>query len=214
MKIEYLGRSSFLLKGKEMTVLTDPYDSDFVGFKFPKVEPQIITVSHSHKDHNAVSQITSEKMVFDFPGEYENKGVRIYGYQTYHDKTNGTEKGENIIFKIIIDGVVILHCGDLGHIPDDSLIEQIKDTDVLLVPTGGKYTISAKEAAKLTEIIKPEVVIPMHFSEPKLSTELANGLSPATDFLKILGKENLVPVTKYSITADNLPEKEVILMSR
>ena len=46
MDIWYLGHSSFKLKGKTATVVTDPFDSKSVGFKFPKTEADIVTISH------------------------------------------------------------------------------------------------------------------------------------------------------------------------
>ena len=35
--------------------------------------------------------------------------------------------------------------------------------DILLVPVSGTYVMTAKEAAKATEIIKPKIAIPMHY---------------------------------------------------
>ena len=50
-------------------------------------------------------------------------------------------------------------------------MENIKDADILLIPVGGFYTIDAKTAVKIADIIKPEILIPMHFNDPKLNQE-------------------------------------------
>ncbi len=212
MKIHYLGHSSFLIKGKNATVVTDPFKSEMVGIKFPTTEADIVTVSHQHEDHNQVAAVTGDKIVFDFPGEYERKGVRLMGYQTYHDDELGKARGENIMFKIIIDGIVILHCGDLGHMLSDDVIEQVKDTNVLLLPVGGHFTLDPKQAQELYKAINPEVVIPMHFNDPKMNQEAFGNLAPAQEFLKLIGKEGVTPVSKLDVTVDTLPEKEAVLL--
>jgi len=212
MRIRYFGHSSFLIRNKKATVVTDPFNAKIVGFKFPKVEADIVTVSHEHEDHNQADLVEGNPIVFNFPGEYESKGVRIYGYRTFHDDKKGAERGENIIFKFIIDGVVLLHCGDLGHLPKDSLLEQIEDTDILFVPVGGFFTIGPNQAKKLTELLKPEIIIPMHYNHPKLNQKEFKDLAPVDDFIKLMGKEGLESVPSINIKEDELPDSEVVLL--
>jgi len=45
--------------------------------------------------------------------------------------------------------------------------------DVLLLPVGGFYTIDATVASKVTEQLKPKVVIPMHFKNSKCDFPIA-----------------------------------------
>lgn len=212
MKIQYLGHASFLLKNRAGSVVTDPFDPTMVGIKFPKVEADIVTISHQHQDHNRSDLVGGQPVVFDFPGDYERKRVRVFGYQSYHDGQKGSIRGENIIFKIIIDNIVVLHCGDLGHLLDEETLEKVKDTNVLLVPVGGFYTISAKEAVELAEMIGPEIIVPMHFNHPKLNQQTFGKLSGVEEFLKLMGKETLQPVKRLEITSETLPEKEVVLL--
>jgi len=213
MKIIYLGHSAFMLKGKNATVVTDPFEKETVGFKMHKAEADIVTVSHQHPDHNATYLVEGQKQVFDFPGEYERKGVRIYGYQTYHDANKGQDRGSNIMFKIILDGIIFLHCGDLGHLPENGCIEEIKDVDVLMVPVGGKVTLPSKEVVKLIEMVKPEVIIPMHYKTEKHHQENFAGFSALTEFLKLVNAEKIQPVDSLTLNASELPEREVVLFN-
>jgi L-ascorbate metabolism protein UlaG (beta-lactamase superfamily) len=158
MNIKYLGHSSFLLKSKNAKIVTDPFDSSVVGLPFVGQEADIVTISHHHKDHDNLSKITGEPTVIDWPGEFEIKGVRIFGYRSYHDKQKGAERGEVVIYKYEIEDVSVAHCGDLGVIPDASLIDSIGNIDVLLVPVGGIYTIDAAEAVKLIRLTKKSLV--------------------------------------------------------
>ena len=53
--------------------------------------------------------------------------------------------------------------GDLGAIPPQSTLNDIGEIDVLLVPIGGTYTINSLQALELANLLKPKVVIPMHY---------------------------------------------------
>ena len=103
MDIKYLGHSSFLIKTKTARIVTDPFDPEMVGLKFPKTEADVVTISHNHKDHNQFKNVSGingvDPLIIDMPGEFEKLGVRIFGFQSFHDKTHGSERGENIMYK-------------------------------------------------------------------------------------------------------------------
>lgn len=172
MKIKWLGHSCFILTSETGTkVLTDPCDPE-TGYNLCGIETDIVTVSHSHHDHNYVAAVANEPVVIDSIGCYEEKGVKICGILTYHDECCGKMRGENILFKYEIDGIKVVHAGDLGYIPDATTIAEIGAVDVLLVPVGGIYTINATQARIFANMLKPKVVIPMHYKTPALQFEL------------------------------------------
>ena len=213
MKIQYFGHSCFYIKNKEASVLMDPFSSLLVGLKMPKVETDMITVSHQHEDHNFIAAATNNPVIFDFPGEYEVKGVKVFGYQSFHDQEQGGKRGENIIFKVIINNVVLTHLGDLGHIPPENVLSELEDTDVLLVPIGGTYTINASEAKQLVELIKPSITIPMHYHLDQHNPQQFGELAKLSEFLKLMGQEALVPANKLEIKSEeDLPESELVVL--
>src|SRR5688572_29430633 len=170
MEIKYLGHSSFRLKGKSMSVVTDPFDSEMVGLTFPKVIAEIVTISHGHNDHNQSMKVKgtedrAEPFVIDRPGENEVGGVGVIGIRTWHDDKEGAERGENIIFTFQIDGVIVCHLGDLGHKLSDKQIENIGQIDVLLVPVGGVYSLNPSQAVEAMNALSPSVVVPMHYKK-------------------------------------------------
>ncbi len=187
MDITYLGHSSFRIKGKNVTIVTDPYSKEGTGFKFPTVKADIVTISHEHDDHNAHQEVSEVHKVVSGPGEYEIKGVTIFGYKTYHDHSKGEERGKNTVYAIDIDGYHVVHLGDLGHIPKDSLIEELGNVDVLMVPVGGKYTITADEANEVVKKIEPKITIPMHYKTPEHNQNVFGELTPVEDFLQDTG---------------------------
>lgn len=206
MEIKYFGHSSFFLKGKTATVVTDPFDPQMVGLKFPKVEASIVTVSHQHQDHNRSDLISGNPLVVDIPGEYEKQEVRITGFSVYHDKKQGEERGSNTLFKIEMDNISLLHCGDLGHILNDELIEEISGVDVLLIPVGGFYTIDADEAVAMVRKIEPSIVIPMHYNTSKLNQQGFGKLAPVANFLTKIGAGEIEPVKKLVVKKEELGE--------
>jgi len=209
MEIKYLGHSSFLIKTKTTKIVTDPFDPEMVGIKFPKTEADIVTVSHQHKDHNNTKAVQSpdsnlQPLIIDMPGEFEKMGVRIFGFQSFHDKTGGSERGENILYKFEAEGISVLHCGDLGLIPEESFLELIGEVDILMVPVGGVYTIDSDEAVSLVKKIEPKIVIPMHYGSDKLA--------PVSDFTKKFGLDNPVALPKLVYKKEEVEQEMKVVV--
>lgn len=216
MDITYLGHSSFKLRGKTGTVVTDPYDSS-VGFKFPNTSADIITVSHAHADHNRVDQIIPtarrpKPFIINAPGEYEMLEISVFGYPSFHDNDTGASRGSNIIMVINVDGVTTAHLGDLGHELSPQTIAAMGVVHVLLVPVGGVYTIDAKQAHGVIEAIEPQIVVPMHYKTAQHAAQFA-GLSGVDIFLKEMGKEGIEAKEKLTVTHESLPsEMEIVVL--
>lgn len=216
LQINYLGHSCFSLKGKEGIVITDPFDA-MVGLPTPKVSADMVTVSHQHPDHNAWQKISptvrrTKPFIVDAPGEYEVAGISVFGYPTFHDATQGGERGNNIIYAIHLEGLVIVHLGDLGHELDEKMLEHLEKVDVLLIPVGGKFTIDAKTAVKVIQQIEPTYVIPMHYKTPQHDEKTFAELQTVEDFMKAYGvtKE---PVASLTISPASMPEEtELVVM--
>src|SRR3989344_3361592 len=212
MEIIYLGHSSFKLRGKSTTLVTDPYGAG-IGIKFPKhTSADIVTISQDHDDHNNVQAVEGNPFVVRGPGEYEVKGVGIVGIGVFHDDANGTKRGKNTIYRIEMDGLSIVHLGDLGHGLSSQQVDELDGVDILLVPVGGTYTIGAKQAAEIVAAIDPSVVIPMHYHRNDLDQKTFGSLEPVSVFLKEMGKEGTIPVAKLSVTKDKLPEELQVIV--
>ena len=90
-------------------------------------------------------------------------------------------------------------------------MEKIDSVDVLMIPIGGVYTISANAAQKIISQIEPKIVIPMHYKIPGLKVEL----DELSKFLKIMGKNAIEPVDKLTLKFSLLPKEgamEIIVM--
>lgn len=206
MEIAHLGHSSFKILGKEISIVTDPFDPTVVGLPFPKTEADVVTVSHHHNDHNYTAGVKGNFICFDSPGEYEIKNSEIIGVTSSHDDKNGAEKGENIIFIYEVDGIHLCHLGDLGVELTSDQVEKIDAVDVLFIPAGGGPTLDIKKAAKVISDIGPKIVIPMHYRAGKMAN-----LSPLEDFIKEIGKTPQ-KTSKLKLQKKDLPEEMEIVV--
>lgn len=215
MDIWYHGHSSFRLKGKTATVITDPFDPKMVGISFPKVEADIVTISHEHKDHNRADLVQNVRKVIRGSGEYEINGISIIGINTFHDDNKGEKRGGNTVYVLEIDDLRIAHLGDLGHKLSEKQIEEMGEIDILLIPVGGEYTINPQVAAQVARDIEPIIIVPMHYMQPGINKDNFSKLTDEKPFINDLGlpveNEKRLNVNKGSLGEE---QKIVILEVR
>ncbi len=209
MKIQWLGHSSFLIIGDDGTrIITDPY-GQYSGLSYEPISEsaEIELISHNHGDHCG-GNVGGNPQVIDKAANATVKGIEFKGIASYHDKSGGAERGDNIIFRFTVDGIRICHLGDLGHLLSDEQIREIGEVDILMTPVGGFFTIDASEATRVCEQINPKVIIPMHVRNSKCSFQIAS----VNDFLQ--GKSNVEQVgnsEKEFIKAE-LPDNPKVLV--
>lgn len=155
LEIINLGHACFLIKNDDISVVIDSYrDNSVPGLKLPKVEANFVLCSHDHYDHDAAYMVKIKPT---------NNVLNVKKIVVAHDHHNGAHRGLNIMHLITIDGYRILHTGDLGHIPSQEVIDQIKGVDIMLAPINGHYTISANELFEIMKLVQPRITIPMHY---------------------------------------------------
>jgi len=213
MEISYYGHSCFLLRSKRATVLIDPF-ADYVGWRLPKLEADIVCCSHQHRDHNCLERIKGEPFIITEPGEYEIKGVSVVGLPTWHDNKKGEERGENTVFIINMAGFQICHLGDLGHVLSNKQRDEINGVEVLMIPVGGVYTLGTKRAVEVIKQIEPSYVLPMHF-QTKESGKDFKDLATLDEFLKQAEVEDTTSQPKLRLDSADLPEEpKIVILER
>ena len=209
MTIQWYGQSCFQIitsrnRGEETSIILDPF-SEEIGLKLPKLEADLLLITHQHHDHNNIKAVTGNYFLIEEPGEYDVKNVTVQGIASYHDNSQGKERGENIIYSIGVEDLKICHLGDLGQKElTAEQLEKIGEVDILMIPIGGTYTISDREAAKIMSQLEPKITIPMHFALPKLKVKL----DTLDKFLKNFGIKNLMPEKKLSVKKKDLSAEE------
>jgi len=211
MKVKWLGHSCFLVTSKSgIRIITDPYAVGG-GINYAPIEEtaDIVVVSHGHSDHSNVSAVQGKPEVVKGDGIKTAKGIQFKGITTYHDASQGTQRGLNTIFCFTIDDIKLCHLGDLGHVPSPGQVNEIGAVDILFIPVGGFYTIDASVASQVCDKLKPKVVIPMHFKTPKCTYPIAG----VEDFLKVKKNVRKVGDSEVDFERERLPAAtEIVLL--
>jgi L-ascorbate metabolism protein UlaG (beta-lactamase superfamily) len=201
MRIHWHGHACFEISN-EVTLVTDPHDGKSLGIREPSVKADIVLVSHEHFDHNSARTVKSlnTKVVSGTVARTES-GVQIKGFPSFHDDSGGERRGENTIFRFIMDGIVFCHLGDLGHLLDDDTIRAIGPVDILFVPVGDVFTIGPAKAWELIQKVRPKVAVPMHYRVGGLSLSI----QPIEPFLEFAGDAVVKVGNEIDIEKDELP---------
>ncbi len=212
MKIKYIGHSCFLVTTDNGTrIITDPYEpgcyDGAMRYRPVGEEADIVLVSHGHPDHCHVESVSGHPKVVQKAGAAAVEDVNILGVSTYHDTSEGSERGTNVIFRLEADGLSLVHVGDLGHTLDEATAHQLKPVDILMMPVGGFFTIGSEEMDALIDALQPGLVIPMHFKTAAVDFPIA----PVDDFLSGRGKVVRQGESEVEVDAFSLPEGILVL---
>ena len=208
MKIKWLGHAAFLITSDAgIRIITDPYTSE-EGLNYRDIDQpaDIVTVSHEHLDHNNIKAVKGNPVVLKRSGEA--KGITFKAVQAFHDAAGGKRRGPVLLFCFTIDGVRLCHLGDLGHVPDNRQLLEIGTVDILMIPAGGYFTIEPDIANQVVSMIKPKVVIPMHFQTDRTNWPFAG----VDKFLK--GKTNVrrLDTSEIEFKPETLPSTTEIIV--
>ena len=233
MKIAWLGHHCYRIESeKGLKIVTDPYVSpQFNKFLMGdlKYEPldetaDIVIISHdAHADHNNAAAIKGNPEVIRGSairgGSTTVKGIEFKSLACFHDSVGGKMHGENNMISFGLDGMRICHTGDLGHELTAAQASELGRVDVLLLavgypgrdPKGFHYRIDTNIADSLYYQLKPKVILPGHYSNPKCTFKLAI----VDEFLD--GKRGVVRLDEKDISEvvlkkEELPESTQIMV--
>lgn len=204
MVITWLGQACFRIQSGDLTIVIDPFSKE-IGLTPPRFKADVVLVTHSHYDHSNAESLTGEPFVITGPGEYETKGIYVRGIETFHDTSEGKERGMNTIYRIEAEDIRLLHMGDFGEAEMRSeTLEEVGDIDILMVPVGGKYTIDAETAAKVAKQVESKIIVPMHYKVPGLKV----GLEGVEPFLKETGASKVEAQERLTLKKKDLLEEK------
>jgi L-ascorbate metabolism protein UlaG (beta-lactamase superfamily) len=207
MEITWLGHACFRVRGREATILIDPYGREHGNLGKPSAD--IVLVSHDHPGHSYVDGVVGARKTLTEPGEYEIKSVPIVGVQTAHDGEGGRRRGRNIAWAFHVEEISVCHLGDIGAPLSSAQVDELGGVDVLLVPVGGHNTVNAAQASEIVTQLEPKIVIPMHYGVPGRS-EMP--LEPVEAFLRQQGTSGAEPQPRLTITRPGLPDETQVVV--
>lgn len=209
MEITWYGHSCFRLTERGLaTIVTDPFDSNVIGYEPLKLKADIVTVSHHAPGHDYVQAVKGYRHLIDGPGEYEIGGVFITGVQTDGYGKKNTDRPRNTLYVFDYMGLNIAHLGDLHTVPSQTEIEALGTVHVVLIPVGGGQGLNAAKAAEVVSLLEPNLVIPMHYRTP--AVKLA--LDPLEKFLKEMGLHDAERLPSLKVTKASLPEETKVIV--
>ena len=178
--IEVLCHSSIRI-AKDKIIYIDP-------FKITNEynDADIIFCTHSHYDHFSEEDINKVKkddtklvltldclekaknlgfdqknIVLVKPNEkYKVSGINFETVPAYNLEKDFHKQESNWVgYLLEINDITYYIAGDTDLIPEVKSV----NCDVAFLPVGGTYTMNAKEAAELANIIEPQIAIPIHY---------------------------------------------------
>ena len=173
--IDWLGHSSVRIRAEKI-VYIDPWKLGKSG------KADMVLISHPHSDHCSpgdVKKVMRDDTVIIAtadcapglpgnirvvqPGDEVSLGaIRVTAVPAYNVNKAFHPKAKGWVgFVITVGGKNIYYAGDTDVIPE---MKKLK-ADIMIVPVGGTYTMTAEEAADAVNIINPVAAVPVHYGD-------------------------------------------------
>jgi L-ascorbate metabolism protein UlaG (beta-lactamase superfamily) len=183
LDITWYGQAMFSISSPGLTVVLDPTPPE-TGYSYEPFPADVVLMTHQHFDHGFVQGVTGNPRVITASGSFDLGGLKVEGFDSFHDAKKGSERGPNIIYTWEQAGIRLAHLGDLGDTPAPAVIKKLLKLDVVMMPVGGVYTIDAEQAVRLVRDIEPGIVLPMHYG----TSQCAIPLEPVDEFTRRFGR--------------------------
>ena len=179
--IEVFEQNSIRITERLEQIYIDPFQM--------KEEPHdaaYVLITHDHYDHfspDDIAKVVSDKTILVVPEKMAGKARKLSGmfskvvtvkpgvYREIDGLELETVPAYNILkpfhrkdaewvgYILRIDGKRIYIAGDTDATKEAKAVK----CDIAIVPIGGTYTMDAKKAAELVNILHPDVAIPVHY---------------------------------------------------
>ena len=227
MEIVSFGETCLRLRGKEGIVVTDAFPrivgptgrgltADIATYSHPDGQSSlglesvaasaavVKTRSKAKRADLTVPTSLEPAFLLDSPGEYEVHHVLVSGVRTYRDEESGAQRGGNLCFVFELDGVHVVHLGDVGHALTEAQVGEIGNVDVACVTVGGALT--AAKAAELVAQLDAKMIVPMPLDgADKEGGELSK-------FLHEMSVQGSAPAPKLSVSPSSLPSETTVVL--
>jgi L-ascorbate metabolism protein UlaG (beta-lactamase superfamily) len=229
MEITSYGETCLRLRGKEGVVVADAYPrivgptgrgltADILTFSHPDGQPTLgldaptatkradkaTARGASSKNGMRVPTSLEPAFILDSPGEYDVHEILVTGVRTFRDESQGNERGYNTCFVYELDGVHIVHLGDVGHLLTEEELGEIGTVDVVCVPIGG--SLSATKGAELVAQLDAHLIVPM-----ALDSEGA-GKAELDRFFHEMSIPHPEAVPKLAVSSSSIPAETTVVL--
>ncbi|MDR2488894.1 MAG: metal-dependent hydrolase [Desulfovibrio sp.] len=224
--ITWHGHSNFQISGPDGNVIIDPFFTGNPNSQitWKAIEPpDLVLVTHMHGDHmgdavticrhtgamlgavvgtaEVIQRLgVPEKQIvngigFNIGGTVRLKNLAVTMTQAHHTTEAGAPVGYIIV---LADGYTIYHAGDTGIFSSMSVWGELYAIDLALLPTGGVFTMDARQAALAAKMLRAKAVIPMHWGTFPVLEQDSRGfveelakISPDCRFVSLMPGQSL-----------------------
>lgn len=189
MFLQFLGHAAFLVRNQGTEVLIDPFleGNPQALSTFKDYSPAYIALTHAHSDHYGDSEKIAKSAQATLIGSFEiathfaQRGLKSFpmniggsstfpfGKLTYtpawHSNSfpDGSYAGMPAGIVIEDEKTRLYHAGDTALFSDMALIAR-KGITVACLPIGDTLTMGPEDALEAVKILKPKLVIPIHYN--------------------------------------------------
>lgn len=194
MELSYHGHSIVKIKTETFELLIDPFISGnpLTDLKVDEQNPSYILLTHGHNDHvgdtveiakrsgakviapnelaNYLTTLGIETIGMNIGGQASFEFGMVKYTQAFHSSSFETDTGEIIYagmpagILLTLEGKTIYHAGDTSLFGDMRLIGERHEIDVAFLPIGDHFTMGPEDAAYATELLRPHLVVPVHYN--------------------------------------------------
>lgn len=216
MKVTFHGHSVVGIETNKAKVLIDPFitGNGLCDLKAEDVQVDVILLTHGHGDHvgDTVSLAKRNDALVVAPFELATylgwQGVRTHAMhiggahefdfgrvkftQAFHGSSFIENESRQIVYTGMPAGILfsaagktIYHAGDTALFSDMKLIGE-EGIDIAFLPIGDNFTMGPDDAIKAASLLKPKLVVPIHYNTFPLINQ------DADSFVKRLDMEGKV----------------------
>jgi L-ascorbate metabolism protein UlaG (beta-lactamase superfamily) len=220
MEITWYGGTCVRLRGREGTVAADPYRA-VVGPTGRGLTADVVTFSHRDGGPEPArgrrSATATEAgillptslegaFILERPGEFEVHDVLINGVRTFRDDARGAERGLNVAFIYELDGLRVIHLGDLGHTLSEARLGEVEGVQVVCVPVGSN--LGPARAAEVVAQLDANLVVPLPTAENE-----ADGQAAIARFVHEMGvTERPVAQARLAVSVSSVPAELTLVL--
>jgi L-ascorbate metabolism protein UlaG (beta-lactamase superfamily) len=165
MVLNYFGNGAFRLQSGETSILVNPENN--------RLKADLTLKTLVAAENPLAAEGDGSTSTIAFPGEYEIKGIEIFGFPIAGESTENFLK---TAYEVFWEDMKFVFLGHLSRPIDAALVEEFSEPDVLVLPVGGGHFLEPEIAAKIAKQLEARIIVPSFYKNPD-------------EFLKALGKK-------------------------
>ena len=166
--LKSLGHGSFLIKGREKSVLINPFKA--IGCASDLNEPKGINADFILASSKLADEgyNPNDQLMFVEPGVYKFEDILLNGIEVPHDRVGGRRFGMATVWSWEQNNLKIVHMGGAAGEMDINSQIILSRPDILFISIGGGFkSYNGSEASNIVKTLKPSIVVPVHFMRGK-----------------------------------------------